>query len=151
MRTHELIDALCFDETNSPYPIEALYTLEGLKYFQLVNLLKLVQRGSSLPPWETLTESEESSVTSEVPPSLPRKRGRPPKNRTAVVATTPKQAEPTSTQPAPTPKRVRRDDFNTVISLTAHLLTGKVVTPALVESAIDTAVAVIEAVDRRVY
>lgn len=59
MRTHEVIDALCFDDPQSPYPLEALRTLEGLQYVELIQLYRISKRGEELPPWRELAQGEE--------------------------------------------------------------------------------------------
>ena len=40
----EVIHALCRDDPSSPYPLEMLYWLEGLDYFELVRLRRLARR-----------------------------------------------------------------------------------------------------------
>lgn len=45
MKRIELIDLLCQDELDSPYPIEALYDLEGLSYVELIGLLRAHRKG----------------------------------------------------------------------------------------------------------
>lgn len=53
MRRQEIIDRLCRDEPDSPYPLEALYELEGLTYPELMELLRTSQAtpaGQSMPP-----------------------------------------------------------------------------------------------------
>jgi hypothetical protein len=55
-----IYDELCFEEEDdgsgpkSPYPLEALYTLEGLSYIEVVQIQRAICRGEDPPDWREL-------------------------------------------------------------------------------------------------
>ena len=58
MKRFEIIDKLCFEGEGSPYPLEALYTLEGLRYVELIKILRASEKGERVPEWEELKGAE---------------------------------------------------------------------------------------------
>lgn len=49
----QLWNALC-GEDGQPYPIDALWTLEGLNYIELQKLYRKHEKGEELPDWREL-------------------------------------------------------------------------------------------------
>ena len=62
MKRHEILDLLCFDDEGetrpSPYPLEALFTLEGLRFFELRDLLRKVEKDEAIPAWTKLAGTQ---------------------------------------------------------------------------------------------
>jgi hypothetical protein len=124
MKKQEILDALCYDDSRSPYPLEALYTLEGLRFFTLVTLLNRHKKHISLPDWTKLAANE-GEVMRSADPKPERRAPALPHHGHAVTA-------------------VRRAEL---LSIAAQLAAGRVLTPKYIEQCVDNAAHIIAAVD----
>lgn len=57
-----IYERLCYEPDTelppSPYPTEALYTLEGMSYIEIVGLVRSLDKGEQLPDWRSFEGAE---------------------------------------------------------------------------------------------